>query len=274
MSLCFSDGKIMPLNEAGVSLTDLGLQRGYAVFDFLRTYNGKPFLFDEHLERFKNSAKMLYLEIPYTDVEIRDISNELLIRNKFEESNIKFMLTGGSEADHHANFYVVVTELIRLPETVYSKGVKVLTYEHERYFPEAKTTNYVTALSLKKWQNSEGAFEILYTSKGRVLEGTTSNFFIIQNDKLVTPNEDILFGMTRNFVIKIAREHFDVEEREINTEELGLASEAFIASTNKEIVPVVNIDGQKVGDGTVGGKTKELMEVFRNYTLNHSVNLI
>lgn len=267
MSICYINGRIIPLNKVSVGLTDLGLLRGYGVFDFLRTYNGKIFLFDEHLKRFRNSAKILNLEIVHTDDEIKDIFNELLAKNNFKESNIKILLTGDLEDDDKTNLYVLVTKLEKPADSLYSEGVKVITHDHKREFPQAKTTNYMMALSLKKWQKKEGAFEILYTYRGSVLEATTSNFFIIQNNKLITPKEDILLGTTRNLLVKIAKKYFDVEEREIKTTELKEISEAFITGTNKELIPIVDIDGKKVGDGIVGNKTKTLMKAFRNYTL-------
>ena len=110
MSFCYSDGTIKPIEEARISLTDLGVTRGYGVFDFLRTYNGKPFLFNEHLERFKNSSKQLNLDIPLSDSQIQEICNELINKNGFEESNVKFVLTGGEEESDQNNLYIMVTE--------------------------------------------------------------------------------------------------------------------------------------------------------------------
>lgn len=256
----------MPLVEASIGLTDLGLLRGYGVFDNLRTYHRRPFLFDEHLARFRHSAKKVHLKVPYTDEEIKAFSNELLAINQFDESNIKFVLTGGLEGTDLPNFYILAPEFKKLPESCYTQGVKLISYNHERYLPTSKSTNYLTALSLRKWQKEEEAFEILYTTNGKVLEAATSNFFIFNNNKLITPREGVLFGITRNHLIRIAADIFQIEEREIAVRELEEATEAFITSTNKEIVPVVDIDGNKIADGKVGSKTKELLRIFRNST--------
>ena len=105
----------------------------------------------------------------------------------------------------------------------------------------------------------------MYTYEGCVLEATTSNFFVIKNNKLITPQQNILFGTTRNLVIKLSKKHFDFEERDLSVEELKGISEAFITATNKEIIPVVNVDGKRVGNGSVGPNTKKIMGIFRNY---------
>ena len=110
------------------------------------------------------------------------------------------------------------------------------------------------------------AFDILYTQNGFLLETTTSNFFIFKKDKLLTPKKNILIGLTRNFVIKLAKNKFKVEERDIDLKELERAEETFIASTTKEILPVVKIDNKIIGNGRVGKKTKYLMDLVHQYT--------
>ena len=269
MKICYLNGKFLPENKAAINLADLGLLRSYGVFDSLRTYNGKVFLFDEHLVRLKNSAKAINLKIPATDIEIKKIIKKLLSKNKYKESNIRIVLTGGSEEKHTGKFsptfYILVSKLEKLPGHVYSRGIKIITHNYKRDFPRAKTTNYLTSLTLKGLQKQKNAFEILYTYEGCVLEATTSNFFVIKNNKLITPQQNILFGTTRNLVIKLSKKHFDIEERDLSVEELKGISEAFITATNKEIIPVVNIDGKRVGNGSVGPNTKKIMGIFRNY---------
>ena len=101
------------------------------------------------------------------------------------------------------------------------------------------------------------------------MEASTSNFFVFIGDKLITPKGNILKGITRNLVIKLAKKEFEVEERELKTEELALVTEAFIAATNKDIVPVVQIDDLKIGDGKPGKNTKQLMELFAEFVRNY-----
>jgi len=267
---CYLNGKIIPLNKAGISLNDLGILRGYGVFDFLRTYNGRPFFLKEHLRRLKSSAKILNLKLPGAFKELAALVNELLLKNKFKESTVRIVLTGGRTNDgityRKPTLFILVEKLRKLPPSVYQKGVKLITYEYQREIPKAKMLNYITAASLQNLRRRKKAFEILYTSKGQILEATTSNFFIFKNNTLITPKDKILLGITRDVVIKLAQSKFKVEERDIPLRELSRAAEAFITATSKEIVPVVKIDSKLIGNGKVGQNTKYLMNLFQDYT--------
>lgn len=267
---CYLNGKIIPVNKGGVNLNDMGILRGYGVFDFLRTYNGRPFFLKKHLGRLKGSAKMLNLKLPVSLTELAAAINKLLLKNKFKESTIRIVLTGGKTSDgitcRKPTLFILVEKLQKLPFSVYQKGVKLITHKYQREIPEAKTLNYITAASLQSLRKSKKAFEILYTSGGLVLEATTSNFFIFRNNTLITPKNKILTGITRDVVIKLAQSKFKVEERDISFQGLSRATEALITATSKEIVPVVKIDSKLIGNGKVGKNTKYLMDLFHQYT--------
>jgi len=271
---CYLNGKIISENEAKISLKDIAILRGYGVFEFLRTYNSKPFLLKEHFTRLRKSAKNLNLQLPISQKELFKQIKKLLLKNKFKESAIKLVLTGGQIIDsggmeydkNSPTFFILVDKLQELPKSFYQKGVKLITYEHLREIPGAKTINYITAIKLQNLCKRKKAFDILYTQNGFLLETTTSNFFIFKKDKLLTPKKNILIGLTRNFVIKLAKNKFKVEERDIDLKELERAEETFIASTTKEILPVVKIDNKIIGNGRVGKKTKYLMDLVHQYT--------
>ena len=157
-----------------------------------------------------------------------------------------------------------------MKQELLKNGIKLATVDHSRDAAEIKTTNYVEAVrAINERQKKEKFFEILYVSNGFVLEASTSNFFVFIGDKLVTPKDNILKGITRNLVIKLADKEFEVEERPLKMEELALTSEAFITATNKDIVPVVQIDEKKIGNGKPGKNTKRLMELFWEFVENY-----
>lgn len=268
MMYCYINGKILPFQQASLSLDDLGVLRGYGVFDFLRTYNGKPFLLDEHLTRLQNSAKEIGLAPP-AKPKLKIIIKELLAKNGLAESYIRIVLTGGKTSDgltpSSPTLFVLIEKLKPLPELLYKKGIKLMTHNFLRDVPRAKTTNYLTAVKLQKQKKKVGAFEILYVDNGKVLECTTSNFFLFRNSTLITPKENVLMGTTRNFVIKLAKQKFRVEEHDVSLAELRSATEVFITATNKEILPVVKIDNRTIGNGKVGTHTKYLLNLFRGY---------
>jgi len=270
---CYLNGKILPLYKAGISLRDIGILRGYGVFDFIRTYNGKLFAFKEHYMRLKNSAKILNLKIPISEKELKEVIKKLISKNKMKESNIRMVLTGGESSDaityHSSSFYILIENPKIFYESIYKKGIKLITYEYLRSIPSAKTLDYIMAVKLQPLKKRQKAFEILYTYKGNILEATTSNFFLFIKDTLITPKENVLFGITRQCVITLAKNIFKIEERQISLKELESATEAFITSSNKEIVPVIKIDNKIIGNGKVGNNTKKLMQLFRTFTENY-----
>ncbi|NQU77516.1 aminotransferase class IV [Candidatus Falkowbacteria bacterium] len=271
MQYCYLNGKIIPLSKAALSPKDLGILRGYGVFDFLRTYNGKPFLLKEHLARFKNSARILNLKIPISQEKLEAVIKKLIKKNKFKESNTRIVLTGGPAEDgltynpKNTTLYILNWPYHAPPPSFYTKGVKLITHEYQRQTPRAKVLNYAPAIALQEKKKKASAVETLYTQGSDLLEAAMSNFFIFKKDTLITPKDNILFGTTRNFTIKIARGHFKIEQKRVLKKELNFATEAFITSTTTDILPVVRIDNKIVASGKVGKNTKFLMSLFKEY---------
>ena len=277
MNTYYVDGQFLPENEAVLPVSDLGVVRGYAIFDFLRTYNGVPFHLKEHLDRLDRSARLVGLKVPVARNELVDIIHETLKKNALSEANVKLVVTGGYRRDgitpgEQQRLLVMVTPLRRMPAEWYSDGVGVVTSHTDRVIPGAKSTNYIQAILNLRDASLRDAIEALYVNRlGFLLEGTTSNFFAFINGSLVTPPENrILPGVTRNVVLNLAAEHFRVEVRDIHTEEIRLMDEAFLSSSNKEVVPVVKIDSVTLGDGRVGSRVARVMDLFRRYTADYS----
>ncbi len=273
---CYLNGKILPIDEARISPQDLGVLRGYGVFEFLRTYNGKPFLLDQHLKRFFGSVKSLNLKIKVNRPEINAIIKELITQNRLPEANIKLVLTGGPSPDgisivpNASTFYILVNSRQNQPETFYKNGVKLITHEFQRDFHLTKTTNYITAISLQDKCKKSGAIEILYIYNGQVTECSRSSFLVFKNNTLIIPKDNILSGITSNLVTKLAKNQstggFQVQKRAILYKELRTASEALITSTDKEIMPVVKIDDLIIGNGKPGKNTLQLINSLRDFT--------
>ncbi|OGH91513.1 MAG: hypothetical protein A2534_02310 [Candidatus Magasanikbacteria bacterium RIFOXYD2_FULL_39_9] len=269
---CHINGKILLEEDASVSINDLGLLRGYAVFDFLRTYNGRPFLLQEHLNRLENSAKLVGLKVPLSKVRISKIIDELLKKNKLKETTIKIIVTGGASKDgltfdiNSPTVIIIAKEIHQLQVELYKKGVKMITYDFQRNNSGAKTTDYITMLKLQNKKEKQKAFEILYVNRGLVLEGATSNIFFFKKNTLITPKNNILAGTIRKFVLGLAKKKFKVEERDVKVNEIKSITEAFLTSTTREVLPVVKIDSNKIGNAKVGENTKWLMDVFKNKT--------
>jgi len=270
--ICYVNGSFLPVSEAAVPVQDLAVLRGYGVFDFLRTYHGQPFRLDDHLRRLEFSAQLIYLALPRPPAEIARIVTDTLHRNDLPEANIRIVVTGGVASDGitppaNSGLIVLVTPVRTYPVSYYEQGIKVMTVEHDRYLPRAKTINYIPAIVALKQAELAGAVEAIYVNRRRhILEGTTTNFFVFQGSQLITPKDDILPGVTRDVVLSLAKDKFDVFERLLTFDDLARADEAFITASNKEVMPVQRVNDLTIGPGQVGPNTRWLMDRFRAVT--------
>lgn len=268
---CFLNGEIMPLTEAKVGIEDIGLLRGYGVYDGLSVIGGKVFRFEDHWNRFLSSAHALSLNIPITPEKAKEVIEELAVKNGFmDRANARLILTGGKtlggiEYDfNEPTFYILVEKWEPLPEDYYKNGAKLITYRYSREWPTHKTTNYIQAVSLQDLRKEKKAVEILYVYDGEILECATSNIFLVKDDKLITPSDGVLGGITRKVVLELVgvSGKYEIEERPVYEDELKTIDEVFITSSFKDIVPIVNIDDSEVGSGQVGPIAKDLMQAF------------
>lgn len=267
---CFLNGKFIKESRAKISVNDIGLHRGYGVFEVLRTYFGKPFLLNEHLKRLLSSSKEINLKVPYSNNEISKFIYILLAKNKHKESLIKILLTGGETKDGitpktKPTFLILAKNLKKQKKEIYKNGVKLITYEYERFIPSAKTLNYIHLVKSLNRLEKEKAFTLLYTSNGKVLEGATCNIFIVKDNKLITPDKDILNGITRNLVLRLASKHLSIHQRKLSLKELYSSDEAFLTLTTKGIVPVISVDNKKIGNGKPGEYSKQLIALFDKF---------
>lgn len=271
MGIYYLNGRYCKEEEAKISVLDLGLIRGYGVFDYLRTYQGRPFHLREHLLRLKYSAELVGLSLPHSLEEIEAIIFNLIEQSSQDPLSIKILVTGGISADQFLpeespSLIVHVYPFKGYPPHFYNEGIKTVTTSLGRIFPQSKTLNYLPAITILK--NEKKAKEALYlNAKREFLEGTTSNFFAFKNKRLITPqSEELLLGITREVVLQLARKHFEVEERPIAYEETKAFEECFITSSVRELLPVIQIDDKKIGNGTPGPLTNCLHELFTAYT--------
>jgi len=264
----YIDGRWVHPHEASISINDTAILRAYSVFESLRTYDRRPFHLDEHLARIYRSAELIDLDIPYSREQIAAVVREVIARNAYKHATIRIFVTGGETEDSilptgKPVLVVLITPLGERDMQRFAQGIKVITTHLQRIMPEAKTNNYVAAVrALKEAARHNAADALFVNEQGHVLEATRSNFFIFRGDTLVTPRQGILIGVTRNVVLNLARDRFPVEERPVLLDELSLVDEAFITSSSKEILPVVQIDDLVIGDGKPGPRTIELEQRF------------
>ena len=273
MDIYYLDGKFVTEDNAMISARDLIVLRGFGVFDFLITYNKRPFHLKDHVQRLENSAAEIGLTLTHTGAEICDIVEETVRRNTHHnESNIRIVYTGGVSSDGlipegNGKLMVMVTPKRKLPGSWYTQGAKIITLDIERFMPGAKSTNYLTAVWAVRQARRQEAIEAVYVDRNqRILEGTTTNFYFFEHNKLVTTHSDILPGITRSVILDLMKDHFEIELRDIAKDEIKSMKEVFISASNKEVVPVIRINDTVIGDGKPGAGTRKVMQIFKAYT--------
>lgn len=248
---------LVPAEKASLLVSDLAIQRGYGIFDFFKALHYTPVFPDEHLDRFFHSASQLRLSIGKSRDELKALLQTLMQKNGIPHSGIRMTLTGGYSPDGYELVkpnLVITQKILQLPSREnFEKGIRLVSYPHQRQMPDVKTIDYLMAIWLQPFIRQNKADDVLYLRDGIVLECPRSNFFIVTgNDRLVTPSGGILKGIIRAKVLELAGKQFQTEERDITLEEARAAKEAFITSTTKHILPVLRIDGQPIGKGRPG----------------------
>ncbi len=263
----FLNGRFVSFEDANLSMGDIGIVRGYGIFDFFQIVKGVPLYVDEHIQRFLNSAKELRLDLGYDSIQLKEFVNQLIKINSIEFAGIKFLATGGFSKDGFnigtPTVAIICHPFKKMAPEITKYGAKLLSHEYVRSMPTIKTTNYLMAVYLNEKVKSQDAIEPLYYSKTSVSECSRSNIFGVFNEKLVTPDKNILLGISRNQVIKLAGNlGYRVEQRDIPLGELLRADEVFITGTLKNVLPIIKIDDHVIGNGLPGSITKTIQEKF------------
>lgn len=271
----FLNGQLVDEDHLFISPRDLGYSRGYAVFEFMITTNGQPFMMDRHIDRLFNSCKAIALNVPWSKQQIADWVQKIVEANELgdEDMVMRIIISGGSSgtltlATTPTIVIIVEARMVCLPED-YANGVRILLTEFDRYEPQAKTTNYVQAVRVMNAAPHD-VDEIIYFSNNMVREGTRSNVFAVINGILTTPKTGILGGVTRGVILNDLELSIQAEARDFTVHELLDASEVFITATGKEVMPVTKIDDMPVDDGKVGNVTQEVMTKFKNFFASYN----
>ena len=271
--IVFLNGKFLDVKEAKISVFDHGFLYGDGCFETLRTYDGKLFRIEEHIERLKNSAKNLKIDLPWKNEEIIGWMKKTLQKNGFAESRLRITITRGKNDFNFVGakkptILIVVSEFIPHPQEIYQKGVSVKILEIERLLPQVKSLNLLPSILGQQIKRENNVFETLFINRvGKITEGTVSNFFIVKNNTLFTsPEKSVLSGITRDVVLELVTElQIPVQEKFFSLQECFAADEAFLTSTVMDIAPVVQIEKKQISNGKVGTITQKLIDNFYHY---------
>lgn len=274
-SVCINGEPVRPA-EARVSVFDAGFMQGVGLFETMRTYQRRVFRLEHHLRRLIASATALgWATAPELDALRENVARVVEGASGDDDLRVRLTVTTGAlratDADTPPLTIVAsATGDVRYPAECYTKGVTVTLcpYRHNRDDPTAghKTTSYYARLAALRRAHARSAFESLwFTHDGHLAEGCISTVFVVENERLYTPPLDtpVLPGVTRAAVIEAA-EHAGVAvaERPLSPEDVRTADEVFLTSSLMQLVPVVRIERERIGDERPGDITRALSEEY------------
>jgi branched-chain amino acid aminotransferase len=274
----FISGKLYDKEDAKISVFDHGFLYGDGVFEGLRSYGGKIFRVEQHLDRLWDSAKAIWLEIPMSRQAITDAMYQTLQANDIKDGYIRLVVSRGAgtlglDPNRTSNPQVIViTDYISLyPDELYRNGLEIVTASTIRNHPGAlspriKSLNYLNNILAKIEGLKAGCLEALMLNhKGEVSECTADNIFLVKRGEILTPPNDagILEGVTRRAVMDLAQQTgITVREVPLTRHDVYVADECFLTGTAVEVIAVVKVDNRPISSGTPGPITRDLKERF------------
>ena len=275
------NGRITSDRDASISVFDHGFLYGEGIYETMRTYHGRPFLYERHMRRLRNSARMIALDIPFTDADLAAQVRETSAAARLDgaEAYIRVLVTRGigdltydPQATPTPSVVIIVKPQIDPPPEAYDRGVRVVIVDVVRNHPETvnpmiKSNNLLNCALAAQEAIRKGGFEgVMRNYRGELTECTTSNLFIVTNGAALTPplESGLLPGITREFLFEIGKDvGVEVREQVLRDNDLFSADEAFLTSTTREVVPIVTVGDRAIGTGTPGPVTRKLLEGFR-----------
>ena len=272
-------GEFYDKENAKISVYDHGLLYGDGVFEGMRSYNGKVFKMQQHLDRLWESAHSILLQIPIDKTQMNDAVYETLKINDITDGYIRLIVTRGAgtlgldpNRTSDPQVIIIADKIALYPPELYENGLEIITAATIRNHPAAlnariKSLNYLNNILAKIEGLQAGCQEALMLNhKGDVAECTGDNIFIVKSGKLLTPPIDagILAGITRQAVIDIAQEkNIEVHEITLSKHDVYTADECFLTGSAAEVIPVIKVDSREIGTGKPGPITKDLLAGFR-----------
>jgi D-alanine transaminase len=271
--IVYVNGEYLPEDQGKISIFDRGFLFADGVYEVTPIVNGKLVDYDAHAERLDRSLRELRIDWPCSKAELRMTHEELVRRNNLNEGIVYMQVTRGA-ADRAFNFpkdakpsLVAFTQVMSLVENTNARtGVKVVTTPDLRWKRrDIKSVMLLAPVLGKQYAYEHGAFEAWMVEDGKVTEGTSSNAYIVKDNKIITRqlSNDILAGCTRRALMRLAADHgIEVVERPFTVDEAKHADEAFLTSASQFVMPIVEVNGARIGGGQPGPITRKLRQLF------------
>ncbi|MFH1292479.1 MAG: aminotransferase class IV [bacterium] len=257
------NGELISKEQACISVFNKALFFDFCVYSNIKVVQGRMFLPDLEVEKLFESAQAIGLKHRLNKDEVVQWADKLIKANDLQDALIRILLIG-PEQGSEAQLFLFAVGLTFYPDKFYGQGVKLVSFQGERYLPQVKSKNLLMSyIAYQHAVKNEALDALLIDGQGNIREGTRSSFFAIKDQVLIVPpKEKTLEGITKKIILEIATEIMEIKEEEIPFKDIQNYDECFITATTMKIMPVVQIDDIVIGDG-VGEKTKELIGLYR-----------
>lgn len=278
MSTVYLNGEYLDKDQAKVSVLDRGFIFADGVYEVFPVYNGYIFRCEEHLERLQSSLDAIHIKNPYTNNEWQEILSNVVKANNSGDQSLYLQVTRGVAEREHVfsdNMIPTVFAMSRpLIKKTSHEGVSVITAEDIRWkFCDIKSIALLPGVLLKYEAHQQGAKEAILIKNGFLTEGAASNVFIVKEGNIKTPKKDhqLLPGITRDLVVELLnKNNLPIQESDITEDEIKSADEIWLTSSTQEIVPVIKLNDQLVGDGKIGKMWNKINTIYQQFKRDFS----
>ncbi len=275
-SIVYLNGAFMPIDEARVPVLDRGFIFGDGVYEVIPVYGKRLFRLDEHLDRLANSLDATRIPNPYPESEWKKNLSQIVMKHQFEDQSVYVQVTRGVAKRDHAfpetitpTVFMMSNPLQVIDIDTFNKGVSAITLDDIRWqYCNIKAITLLPNILLKQTAVDEGAQEAILVRDGEVTEGSASNIFIVIDGVIKTPPKSsrLLPGITRDLIVELAaNNHINCVESNFSRTELSAADEVWLTSSTKEVLPIVKLNDEIIGDGKPGPISRKMYEIFQVY---------
>lgn len=277
MQIVYLNDKFLPIEQAHVSVLDRGFLFADGVYEVIPAYGRRLLRLDEHLQRLQNSLDGIRLSNPMSHVRWTQLLNELIEKNEGEDQYIYVQVTRGvaTKRDHafpvpvRHTVFCMSSPLLPVSKHQLQQGIAAITLDDIRWRAcHIKSTALLANVLARQQATEANAAEAMLLRDGFVTEGAASNIFIVSKGVIMTPTKGpmLLTGITRDLILELAQENsMACVECEISEQALHGADEVWISSSTREILPVVILDGKKIGNGQPGPIWHRMIDLYQDY---------
>ena len=272
----FLSGKLLPLEQATVSVLDRGFIFGDGVYELVPVYSRVPFRLDEHLARLERSLGEAKIRNPYSRAQWRAHIYRLIDAQPFEDQGVYFQVTRGVAKRDHAfpkdaepTVFIMSNPLVNPPRDQVEKGSAAISAQDNRWLRcDIKSISLIGNVLLRQVSAEQGAAETLLFREGKLTEASASNVFIVRRGVIQSPPKSnlILPGITYDVVVELARANgLALEFKDVPENEVRSADEIWVTSSSKEVLAIVELDGKRVGDGRPGPVFQRMYQLYQEF---------